>query len=32
VGIVHGILGSLVVYIVLKEDPGAALLSFVSSR
>jgi hypothetical protein len=32
VGIVHGILGSLVVYIVLKEDPGAALLNFVSSR
>jgi hypothetical protein len=32
VGIVHGILGSLVIYIVLKEDPGATLLRFVSSR
>jgi len=29
VGIVHGILGSLAVYIVLKEDPGAAIWRFV---
>ena len=29
VGIVHGILGSLAFYIVLKEDPGAAILRFV---
>lgn len=28
VGIVHGILGSLVYHIVLKEDPGAAILRF----
>jgi hypothetical protein len=32
VGIVHGILGSLAVYIVLKEDPGAAIWAFVSGR
>lgn len=30
VGIVHGILGSLAVYIVLEEDPGAAIWSFLS--
>jgi membrane protease YdiL (CAAX protease family) len=29
VGIVHGILGSLAVYIVLREDPGAALLKMI---
>ena len=29
VGIVHGILGSLAVYIVLKEDPGATIFSFI---
>jgi hypothetical protein len=28
VGIVHGILGSLAVYIVLHEDPGAAIAGF----
>ena len=28
VGIVHGILGSLAVHIVLKADPGAAILQF----
>lgn len=28
VGIVHGILGSLAVYIVLEEDPGADILRF----
>jgi membrane protease YdiL (CAAX protease family) len=32
VGIVHGILGSLAVYIVLKEDPGAAIWTFLSGR
>ncbi len=29
VGIVHGILGSLAFYFVLKEDPGAAILGFI---
>jgi membrane protease YdiL (CAAX protease family) len=29
-GIVHGILGSLAFYIVLQEDPGAAILSFLT--
>jgi len=29
VGIVHGVLGSLAIYIVLKEDPGAAILSYI---
>jgi membrane protease YdiL (CAAX protease family) len=29
VGIVHGIVGSLAVYIVLREDPGAALLRMI---
>jgi membrane protease YdiL (CAAX protease family) len=29
VGIAHGMLGSLAVYIVLKEDPGAAILDYV---
>ena len=29
VGIVHGILGSLAVYIVLEMDPGAAILRFI---
>ena len=32
VGIVHGILGSLAVYIILKEDPGAAIWAFVSGH
>lgn len=32
VGIVHGILGSLAVYIVLGEDPGAAILDFLLNR
>ncbi len=32
VGIVHGILGSLAVYIVLKEDPGAAIWTFLLGR
>lgn len=30
VGIAHGALGSLAVYIVLKEDPGAAILSYIT--
>ena len=30
VGIVHGILGSLAVYIVLKEDPGATIFRFIA--
>jgi membrane protease YdiL (CAAX protease family) len=29
VGIAHGLLGSLAVYIVLKEDPGGAILKYV---
>ena len=29
VGIVHGVLGSLAIYIVLEEDPGAAILSYI---
>lgn len=32
VGIAHGVLGSLAVYFILKEDPGAALLSYISGR
>ncbi len=28
VGIAHGILGSLAVYLVVREDPGAAILSY----
>lgn len=30
VGIAHGVLGSLVVYIVLKEDPGTAIISYLT--
>ena len=29
VGVAHGLLGSLAVYIVLKEDPGGAILDYV---
>ena len=32
VGIVHGILGSLAVYFILQEDPGAALWALVSGQ
>ena len=32
VGIVHGILGSLAFYVVLQEDPGAAIWGFISGR
>jgi membrane protease YdiL (CAAX protease family) len=32
VGIVHGILGSLAVYIVLKVDPGAAIWTLVAGQ
>lgn len=28
VGLVHGVLGGLVYYVVLQEDPGASLLEF----
>ena len=30
VGIAHGVLGSLVVYIVLKEDPGTVILGYLT--
>ena len=30
VGIVHGILGSLAVYIILRQDPGAGIWAFIS--
>jgi membrane protease YdiL (CAAX protease family) len=32
VGIAHGVLGSLAAYIVLREDPGAALLGFLTIK
>jgi membrane protease YdiL (CAAX protease family) len=30
VGIVHGILGSVAIYVVVREDPGAAILGWLS--
>ena len=30
VGIVHGVLGSLAYYVILKEDPGAIILNFLT--
>jgi len=32
VGISHGVLGALAVYLVLRENPGAAILGLVASR
>jgi membrane protease YdiL (CAAX protease family) len=29
VGIAHGVLGALAVYLVVKEDPGAVILNYV---
>jgi len=29
VGIAHGALGSLAIYLVLEEDPGAAILGYI---